>query len=166
MFNIRKGIFETNSSSTHSVCISKHNNYEIPSELRFEVGEYGWENEFLQGSTELASYLYTAIYEICTDRDEINSFKNYIYDTLGKYGCECDFEEPECTRWGLSEGYIDHAYELRDFLESIRRSERKLMRFLFSPDSFIITGNDNEYTYDEIVKKTDFSQVEVYEKGN
>jgi hypothetical protein len=165
MFNIRKGIFETNSSSTHSICVSKNNDYKIPSSLKFEVGEYGWQNEFLYDSEELASYLYTAIYEVYENR-EIEDFKNYIYEVLGKHDCEAEFVEPEVGEWGLKEGYIDHCYETKDFLEAVRHSEKRLLRFLFSPESFILLGNNNDETYSINVSNTDFSQVEEFYKSN
>ena len=116
MINIRKNIFETNSSSTHAICIAKDNDYSIPSELNFTFDEFGWENRFIYNTEELASYLYTALYEVYyNDIDKIENFKNYIYETLGKYGCECTFEEPAKSSWGyFDSGCIDHGSELFD----------------------------------------------------
>lgn len=41
---VRRGTFETNSSSTHAICITKseyrHNSF---SHIDFEIGEFGWE---------------------------------------------------------------------------------------------------------------------------
>ena len=167
MINIRKNIFETNSSSTHAICIAKSNDYHIPSELHFEFGEFGWENRFLSGPTELASYLYTAICEIYYNKpEEIEKFKNEIYELLGKYGCECTFEEPTKSSWGYDSGYVDHAGELVDLIDSLRKSEKKLLRFLFSYDSYIITGNDNDETFSEVIEEQDFSDVDVFYKCN
>ena len=42
MINVRQSVFETNSSSMHSICIAKQNNYDIPSTLHFDFGEFGW----------------------------------------------------------------------------------------------------------------------------
>jgi hypothetical protein len=43
-------------------------------------------------------------------------------------------------------------------------------RFLFSPDSFIVTGNDNTDSFDEWEDEFNFSaeseMVDVYYKGN
>ena len=39
---------------------------------------------------------------------------------------------------------IDHSGELKDFLEEIFNDETLLMNYLFSPESFIATGNDND----------------------
>lgn len=165
MINIRKGIYETNSSSTHSICISKKNNYEIPDKLIFTLGDFGWEEEFLYDSSELGSYLYSAI--VCLyDKQEMNDYKNYIFDTLSKYDCECEFEEPKTNTYGYIDCSVDHVGELSDILSAIRKSEKKLLRFLFSPDSFIITGNDNSDWFYETRKKTDFSKVDEFRKGN
>ena len=168
MINIRKNIFETNSSSTHAICISKNNNYNIPTTLNFTFGEFGWENKFIYDTEELASYLYTGMYHRYNgDEKLIEKFKNYLYETLGKYGCECSFEEPSESKYGwMDSGYVDHAEDLDDFLNSFNKSEKRLLRYLFSPDSFIITGNDNEDDFDENVKETDFSNVEVFYKDN
>lgn len=168
MINIRKNIFETNSSSTHAICIAKDNDYSIPSELNFTFDEFGWKNRFIYSTEELASYLYTALYEVYyNDIDKIENFKNYIYETLGKYGCECTFAEPAKSSWGyLDSGYVDHGSELFDLIESLKKSEKKLLRFLFSPDSYIITGNDNTDTFSETIKDQDFSKVDVFYKGN
>lgn len=165
MINIRKNIFETNSSSTHAICVAKENDYTIPANLYFTFDEFGWENRTYYLTEELASYLYTAICTIL-ERDKSEEYKNYIYETLAKYGCECSFEEAKYGRYGCEKGYIDHGYELKEWLDALRHSEKKLLRFLFSPDSFIITGNDNTDTFDDTVEDTDFSKVEVWYKWN
>lgn len=165
MIQIRRNVFETNSSSTHSICIAKSNDYVIPGYLHFTIGEFGWEERFIYNEDELASYLYTAIL-CCYDEKEREDFKNYIYEVLGKNGCNCTFEPPVVGKWGLENGYIDHANDCADFLDAVRKSEKALLRFLFSPDSFIITGNDNSDWFDEMECDTDFSKVDKYFKWN
>lgn len=165
MIQIRRNTFETNSSSTHSICIATENNYEVPAKLDFEIGEFGWEERFIYDTWELASYLYTGILD-CLSEKEAEEFKNYIYEVLGKNGCECSFEVPKYDKWGFRNGYIDHAYELEDFLNAVRKSEKALLRFLFSDDSFIITGNDNSDWFGEAEEETDFSKVDRYDKWN
>lgn len=40
---IRKSVFETNSSSTHAICITKKkDNYKLPDHIDFEFGKFGW----------------------------------------------------------------------------------------------------------------------------
>ena len=80
--------------------------------------------------------------------------------------------------------YIDHAGELRSWLDDLLSDSDKLFRYLFG-DSVIITGNDNDdrfrdrmliaegeeetdwgtYTlYGDL--KPEFDKYEIYEKGN
>ena len=40
---IRQSVFETNSSSTHSICIATDTTIDFPKSLHFEFGEFGWE---------------------------------------------------------------------------------------------------------------------------
>lgn len=44
MRTIRYNTFETNSSSTHSLAVPKKVDY-IPSDIRFDFGDFGWELE-------------------------------------------------------------------------------------------------------------------------
>ena len=64
MQKIRKNVFETNSSSTHSICIAKDMELIIPTSIHFEFGEFGWEVDTLSSVYEKASYLYTGLHEI------------------------------------------------------------------------------------------------------
>lgn len=60
---IRKSVFETNSSSTHAICITKKkDNYKIPKHIDFEFGEFGWMYEEYSDTHNKASYLITAIF--------------------------------------------------------------------------------------------------------
>ena len=142
MRQIRNGVFETNSSSTHSICISKKP-VECWSFVRFRIGEYGWENACV---SDTASYLYTAIlyaYSYSEAEEKIDKLKNI----LDKHSVSYVFEEPvyETSRWGtyLKYGYIDHGYECTEFVEAVLNDEDMLLRYLFG-DSCIYTGNDNQ----------------------
>lgn len=170
MINIRKGLFETNSSSTHAICIGKDNHdLEIPSELTFKVGEFGWENAIHDDVLTLASYLYTALTE-WFDKKALTKHVNHIYTLLGHNGCKATFIEPNVGAWGLEEGYIDHSEGLGDFLNKVLSSDKALLRYLFSPDSFVVTGNDNGdwfYDWSEGFKKSVKSKdVDIYYKWN
>ena len=137
---IRNSVFETNSSSTHSIAISKKPAI-IRKSIHFGIGEFGWSN----GCANPADYLYTAILE----QDNRDDLLNKLKEILDKYSIEYKFEEPEWVKssdgnykW-LDNGYVDHSYELREFLEVILSNEDLLMRYLFG-DSNVYTGNDNE----------------------
>ena len=62
MRQIRNGVFETNSSSTHSIAIPRScNNINY---ISFHIGEFGWEWE----EANPADYFYTAIYSTSPKR--------------------------------------------------------------------------------------------------
>lgn len=137
---IRKGVFETNSSSTHSICISK--TPVTPDQYRpikFRLGEYGWEND----TADIGDYLYTAI--TCLD-DENHTLLNKLKFILEKHSIEYDFEVPVYDKWGLVNGSIDHCYDTKDFVYAVLDNEDMLMRLLFNNDSVVYTGNDNQDT--------------------
>ena len=170
MINIRKRIFETNSSSTHALCISKKDDYEFPNVLYFKLGNFGWNEEIIYGYNELASYLWTAICDLYgyNDYKYFEDYKNYLYEVLYEYGVECDFETPVYTEYGSLDNdvYVNHVGELDEILKTLKNSPKKLIRFLFAPDSFIITGNDNSDWYFDKMETLDFSNVDVIEKSN
>ena len=131
MRQIRRGVFETNSSSTHSICISKEPVKHIPDSIHFSFGEYGWENDCVY---DTASYLYTAMYELGM-KDEIDGLK----EILESRGIKCSFEQSK-SAW--DSGGVDHAGELSNLIHDLLSDEEKLMRYLFG-SSVIYTGNDN-----------------------
>jgi hypothetical protein len=139
MKQIRNNVFETNSSSTHSICISKKP-VTIGKNIYFGIGEFGWENDCVN----TADYLYTAILV----QDECDELLGKLKKILDKYSIEYNFERPRyhtCDdgyKW-LEYGYIDHSDELQEFLSIILSDEDMLMRYLFG-DSCVYTGNDNQ----------------------
>lgn len=40
---IRRGCFETNSSSTHAICIATDDVLNIPKDIHFGFDDFGWE---------------------------------------------------------------------------------------------------------------------------
>lgn len=163
---VRKKVFETNSSSTHAICVSnKPFDYsDLPRKVYFYHGEFGWE---VDKRYDTASYLYQAICNLYwKDLEARMKVLHKISDIMSKYNIECVFEKPD-----LDEGYVDHYDELDAFVENILNDEDLLIRYLFG-DSFIVTGNDNSEEFDETMYdndgkiKTEFSNYEVYEKGN
>lgn len=140
MIQIRNGVFETNSSSTHSIAISKKP-VMAGKYISFGIGEFGWEN----GIADTADYLYTAILEQHNPSELLNKLK----EILDKHSIEYKFEEPRYEKSYngkyeyLAYGYIDHSYELGEFLDVILNDEDLLMRYLFG-NSTVYTGNDNQ----------------------
>lgn len=160
---LRKGVFETNSSSVHSICIAKDSctDQEYPEKLYFKHGEFGWEYECYRTPEEKASYLYEAVCGIYENRADRENIKNQLFDILGKKGIIAEFEEDKEDEYGFREGYIDHCWEVKEWLDSVLHSEKRLMNFLFSDKSYVHTGNDNsryhtihaEYPHEEYYKE-------------
>ncbi len=158
---IRRSVFETNSSSTHSICVTKNNVLDqLQDKIVFTIGGFGWEWEIYYTPTEKASYLYTAILV-----EESNDLIDKIKSILDANNIKYEFETPKYSTGEykyLEKGYVDHSNELGDFL-TICDDEDKLMRYLFSSESFILTGNDNDDGDVDI--NVDYDHDEFY-KGN
>lgn len=165
MINIRTSVFETNSSSTHSVSISnKNSSFDTESLKRFiqkdnylhiSFGEFGWEHRYYCDPLNKLIYL---IQMICcthgidcwyTDKsqgelreqlesvDEWDWVNNYIKNLYNIEGIWID----------SFDGYIDHqSYEdydsAHDFLNDYGLD---MERFIFDSGVDLITSNDNGY---------------------
>lgn len=169
---IRRGTFETNSSSTHSICITKNDSYNKPKAICFDFGEFGWECDEHSDTFTKADYLYTGIYECCNDL-EIEIYKENIKNFLETDGIECIFKgegtpktyeyDGKIKSYQSIDGYVDHGNELKEFVNDVCTDKDKMFRFLFSSESFIITGNDND---DEDVDINVSYDHDEYYKGN
>lgn len=138
MRQIRNNVFETNSSSIHSIAISKEPVAGFPNAIRFYLGKYGWEFD----DVSPASYLYTAIMAIHDKKDRDNKL-NKLKSILDSRGIKYEFETPKFDDYGwLDNGFIDHSGELSTFIKTVLSDEGMLMRLLFG-NSCVFTGNDN-----------------------
>jgi len=138
MIQVRKGVFETNSSSTHSIAIPRDcgpSNY-----ISFNDGEFGW--GFSQ--VNAADYFYTAIHDTSETMAELEEKLSRLKDILNEYDIGYHFGDTNCEEnngWLSHDGYIDHGYELRDFVDELLNNGDKLVRFLSG--GLVFTGNDN-----------------------
>ena len=146
MIKIRRNVFETNSSSVHSivVCNEALNDNSRPF-IFFSLGEFGWSMDVLDDDWSRASYFYTAA---CALRR--HDVKNEIIDLLAPLNIECVFNEensPQYTDYNgfryLDNGSIDHVEECQEFVDTLMNDGKMLARFLLDDRSFVITGNDN-----------------------
>ena len=135
MMQIRHCVFETNSSSVHSIVISKKKPLKLPKEIRFMSDEYAWGVE----AASPISYFYTAILEY--DDDTKERYLKRLKDILSDYGITSYFVD--------NGGYIDHSESLGNFVPYMLDHPQKLINFLFSEDSIVYTGNDNTETENE-----------------
>lgn len=151
---VRHSAFETNSSSTHSICVSKQvpcREFDVPRTITFRVGQFGWERSRLDTPEAKASYLYTAMLSLGEEH-----MLDEVVNMLARRGITVVLVEP-----GPEDNfYIDHVGELGDFFK-ICKSIADLLNYLFSPSSFVMTGNDNSdhdvsihvnYPHDEYYK--------------
>ena len=144
MVKIRTGMFETNSSSTHTIIVTESKT-EPGAIVDFRIGEFGWEIAKLDTVDEKASYLYTMACELL-GRDVYQD----LYEVLCKYGVKCSCSRPPVFVHGsygnyeyLDNGWVDHASEGRDFVDLMLKHEKTLIKYLFNDESYVVTGNDN-----------------------
>jgi hypothetical protein len=137
MKKIRKGVFETNSSSTHSISIgisdgkAQFDTLPIDSDgvCRVYQAEFGWEQETFNSPSMKASYAYTYAKG---DLSKMRQLGDVIQKQLGGK-ITVEFVE--------GDGYIDH--QSFDVCEEAFESDDKLRNFIFNPRSYLETGNDN-----------------------
>jgi len=179
---VRKQVFETNSSSTHSIAIATEHlvDDQLPEKCIFEYGEFGWEVDTVETTQEKASYLYTSLfYVLANEKDDLwKQYITFIFETLTKHGVACEFKgeikddiyayttsngEPVVRFYHNIDGYVDHGNDTAEFVNAVCTNEDLLLSFLFSKKSFILTGNDNDELDVDI--HVDYPYVEFY-KGN
>lgn len=161
---IRSNVFETNSSSTHSIAIPR--NCESTNNVSFYIGEFGWGFE----EVDAADYLYTAIYESSETESEAKEKIEKLENILNERGIAYHFGRVDSHIWhdnyenkdylSLDNGYIDHGYELKDFVEELLNNGDKLVRFISG--GLVFTGNDNSDSngfisrYEEFIEDYDW----------
>jgi len=151
--HIRAGVFETNSSSTHSLVLADTDNLmSAPFNstimesgvVNIYTGEYGWEIETFTSPEDKLSYLYTDAMFYASDTDYPDPDKNeklqMIVDAVKEHtGCDVTFA---LVKDYYPFGYIDHqSIGLCD--EVWERGIEGVKRFVFNPDSYFETDNDN-----------------------
>ena len=164
MIQIRKGIFETNSSSVHAIVVAKENKNIVTNQIvNFSIQNYGWAHPSLFDIDELASYFYTACCEIYS-KDMQGEIRSMLpEDTIAVF-CRpkfSTFEFDNKTYKTLDNGDIDHVDELRPWVEELLHNKDKFINYLFG-DSFVIISNDNSPS-EEL---EDFRKDEEYLKEN
>lgn len=173
MINIRKGTFETNSSSTHSICVTHTNNLcPIPEKIEIDLDNYGfgWEYEKYNTTEEKLAYLLIGAMSGYKN-DFVSTAKRLdkIVSTIKKWVKVVNIKGIEVVSYGDNmyfepiEGYVDHRDELDELVGAMLENEELLKRYLFSDESFILTGNDNSFGYPDI--RVPYEHSEFY-KGN
>lgn len=149
---IRIGVFETNSSSTHSVCIANGPCEDtivaqLDGKVHIEVGEFGWEVQDYWDAASKASYALTWCHnrnkyksDVCARPKHLQMLKEVIEEYTG---CDVifDYFDDEFYKYG----YIDHQSDERDYsaLAEAMESKESLKQFIFNKNSLLHTDNDN-----------------------
>lgn len=171
MYQVRSRVFETNSSSTHSICITTNRKTTMihPDHVHFRCDKFGWEHRRLDSMEDKAAYLYSSMLHLF-EQKELERATEKIVNTLYKFKITCSFDKPEYCDYGSGfkfcvNAFVDHSGEddHKEFVEKTVNNEGRLLRYLFSQDSFILTGNDND-DYDVSVNVK--YPHETYYKGN
>jgi hypothetical protein len=163
MLQIRKNVFETNSSSTHSLVISNKErayNYNLPVEagvLTIPFGEFGWGPDILATPIEKLSYLVTDridIYDIPDEiKDDDEAIQSLIMDSepireiIDAIKSCCSEVEEVCfelvDNWNPF-GYVDH-----QSYGTSREDGLSIEEIVFSNKVIIMISNDNSDYYEE-----------------
>jgi len=148
MKQIRKNVFETNSSSTHSISISSAGtdiDYMKPNEegnIILGGGEFGWEEETYNDAWTKANYCLQDIVHVGwgedakneIDKDKWNMLQEVIKTHTGCSEVIIDWKE-------VKDGYIDH--ESSGTTYEAFESKESLFNFIFNKSSVLEMDNDN-----------------------
>ena len=150
MKKIRNAVFETNSSSSHSISVSEVNSDELMDNVMLmdendnvvvEPGEFGWEQEVYNDSVTKASYMLTYVKNYCGDDESKfeEMLKNVIMEQTG---CnDVIFNESSDQYWKF--GYIDHQSSSDNAYHWVFEDKETLRQFIFNKESILETDNDN-----------------------
>lgn len=154
---IRRGVFETNSSSTHSLLISKDDSQMDGLTVedgicRVYGGEFGWGPEIHKDSVTKASYCLTWVKTVSIDEKKRQRFLDTLSKVIKKEtgATTVVFRAIPRSRWdddeALNWGYIDHQ-SIEDGEKSVGaaafESAETLKNFIFNRKSLLIIDNDN-----------------------
>ena len=144
MKNIRQGLFETNSSSSHSISIAYDSDgildtlhVDEDGIVHLEGGEFGWEYETYHSAGMKANY---CAVDTALNPKHREMLVKVICDHTGAKDVAFDFSADwrDDTR---PVSYIDHQSDGTS--HEAFASEDTLKRFLFNPKSYLTTDNDN-----------------------
>lgn len=145
MKTIRQSVFETNSSSCHSFCITNERKFDpkdYPRIRAFGSGEYGWYGPDVDNPDDLLDYALVAG-KYCFPDGGVQERLPAIKDYFESQGVILDFDFE-----GEPRGYIDHQSGPGQDEDSRRignmlDNPAELFDFVFSA-SVISMGNDND----------------------
>jgi len=147
MKNIRHSVFETNSSSSHSLSISEDSDGVldtiIPDDtgsITLTGGEFGWGYESYNDPMSKANYL-----AVFADKnaDMTEMLIKVLKSHTGAKSIIFDFSTEDYNHINYS--YIDHQSSMNEGGDGLRafKSMKVMKDFIFNPKSELIIDNDN-----------------------
>lgn len=159
MRQFRNGLFETNSSSVHAICVSKKplKLEDYPNFVEINRGKFDRYRADFKTMNDRLSYLYEAILA-SPKKDE---YFEKLEEFFSVNGIQWTYP---IHRWGTC-GWIDHDMDegLVVFLQSVMDDPDLLGRFLFSKYSMIQTADDGDASE---VMREESDGYEVFLKWN
>lgn len=145
MKKIRHNVFETNSSSTHSLSINDDSillDTIIPDEygiVTINGGEFGWEWEKFNDAYTKASYALTGVLYV-EDRETALST---LHDVIREHTLAEVVELVLDTTKENYDVYIDHQSVEDGEMNNLLFDKTRLHNFIFNKNSWLFLGNDN-----------------------
>lgn len=149
---IRNGVFETNSSSCHTISVATGStNFEsIPTYFiennvaTIPAYEFGWSEEQHDDIVSRLSYILLYIRDWSGDKE--SKFNSILQDIVTDQ-CQVDsirLDSGKANSWGgYDNGYIDHQAVEGGALNYLFDDPSTLKQFIFASGSYVETGNDN-----------------------
>lgn len=147
---IRKSVFETNSSSCHSISISSDDvvydgiTPASDNKIYLKPMEFGW--DIAEYRDPMSKLTYCWIYvEDWTDREQ-QEFRQILSNVVCQHtGADEIVMEIDMNRrwWHGKHGYIDHQSVECNDLHYMFYQPEYLKNFIFNPNSVLRTDNDN-----------------------
>ena len=155
MIKIRKGVFETNSSSVHSIVIDvSQEPCVVDDVLTIAGGEYGWGYNELCSLEDRLNYLWQGIWDCAGDKSPLGThdeWRQRIRKWLPNVSLEdvpeggIGDDDDEYASWYFPG--IDHGGELYVLLRQFMSNDKLLGDFLTNENSHVICSNDNSDSY-------------------
>lgn len=163
MFQLRSNIFETNSSSIHTFCISRKPYKKLKEGITLNVraGQYGWSGY----CDSPLSYLYTLV---SYDDNRLKQLDKKIKD----FGFKIIYENGPLSENSEDDWYyVDHAEEGFDLFDILMKDDILLLNFIFDDETEIYITNDNwdwddKSNYPRLKYDTNPDEYFYYEKYN
>lgn len=144
---VRTGVFETNSSSCHTVSVGNSGVYKgitpnVDGSIMLEPMEFGWEQETHDSPEARLNYVMLYIRDYSKDKEVFQKLlEGVVFEHTGATSLGfVNSEKPPI--WGDA-GYIDHQSAEDGMLDHLFGDAQRLKDFIFDRTSYIKTDNDN-----------------------